>query len=279
MNGDPRLPNLLIIGAQKCGTTALHYYLRQHPQIAMSRPKELDFFIEERNWGKGLAWYLSHFDASAPVRGESSPNYTAQRQFPGVVDRMKAVVPHARLIFLARDPVERLISHWIHRMARAHETRPLEEVLDDDSYLERSLYAAQLKPYLDAFSRERLLVLDTDELRVSRRDTLRRVFAFAGVEPDFWSPKFGNERHRSSGKRALTPFGRRVAASWAVRWAERVPDNWGYHVRRALFYPFSRPLARPVLAPALRAALADRLRADAAEFRTITSLPFPKWSV
>src|ERR687894_2292944 len=82
-SGDPArhaLPNLIVIGAQKCGTSVLHYYLSLHPEVSMSRPKELNFFIEERNWPRGLDWYKSQFDGDARVRGEASPNYTAYPQ-------------------------------------------------------------------------------------------------------------------------------------------------------------------------------------------------------
>ena len=70
------LPNLIIIGAMKCGTSALHRYLGLHPEISMSDEKELNFFIEGMNWEKGLAWYESMFTGKAKVHGESSPDYT-----------------------------------------------------------------------------------------------------------------------------------------------------------------------------------------------------------
>jgi hypothetical protein len=73
---DGALPNLIIIGGLKCGTTSLHHYLNLHPEIAMSRPKELNFFVAELNWPLGRDWYAGHFDAAVPVRGESSPHYT-----------------------------------------------------------------------------------------------------------------------------------------------------------------------------------------------------------
>src|ERR671915_243608 len=78
------LPNLVIIGAQKCGTSVLHYYLGLHPEVSMSKPKELNFFIEERNWPRGVEWYRGHFDPEARVRGEASPNYSAFPQHDGV---------------------------------------------------------------------------------------------------------------------------------------------------------------------------------------------------
>src|SRR5688572_29905885 len=78
------LPNLIVIGAQKCGTSGLHYYLGLHPDVSVSEPKELNFFIAERNWPRGLDWYRSRLDQSAAVRVDASPNYTAYPQHRGV---------------------------------------------------------------------------------------------------------------------------------------------------------------------------------------------------
>ena len=78
------LPNLIIIGGLKCGTTSIHHYLGLHPEIQMSKPKELNFFVEELNWDLGLDWYASRFDDRFGVRGESSPHYTNLPRFGGV---------------------------------------------------------------------------------------------------------------------------------------------------------------------------------------------------
>src|SRR6059058_1737729 len=83
------LPNLLVIGGLKCGTTSLHHYLNLHPEVAMSRPKELNFFVAELNWPLGRDWYAGHFEPGAPVRGESSPHYTNRPAFAGVSQRMR----------------------------------------------------------------------------------------------------------------------------------------------------------------------------------------------
>src|SRR5947208_15412875 len=74
------LPNLVVIGAQKCGTSGLHYYLSLHPEISMSRPKELKYVIEERDWLRGGDGYRRHFDPAARVRGETALSYTAHPQ-------------------------------------------------------------------------------------------------------------------------------------------------------------------------------------------------------
>ena len=87
----------------------------------MSRQKELNFFIEERNWPRGADWYAGHFDAEAKVRGEASPNYSAFPQHQGVPERMHSVVPDAKLIYMVRDPLERIAAHWVHNYAKRRE--------------------------------------------------------------------------------------------------------------------------------------------------------------
>src|SRR5215210_59230 len=77
------LPNLIVIGGLKCGTTSLHHYLNLHPEVGMSRPKELNFFVEELNWGLGADWYRGHFPPDRAVRGETSPHYTNRPRFAG----------------------------------------------------------------------------------------------------------------------------------------------------------------------------------------------------
>ena len=112
------LPTFLTIGTMKGGTSALHSYLAEHPQVGMSKPKETDFFSRPDHGGHDLAWYRSRFSGSGPQFGESSTNYTKRHLFDGVVDRMQPVLPDVRLIFLARDPIERAVSHFLHNVAK-----------------------------------------------------------------------------------------------------------------------------------------------------------------
>ncbi len=126
-SGDSTLPNLIIIGAQKCGTSGLHYYLGLHPEVSMSTPKELNYFIAERNWGRGPEWYARHFDPTARCRGESSPNYTAFPQHMGVPERMAGVIPDAKLIYIVRDPLDRIAAHYVHNFAKRREKGDLRD--------------------------------------------------------------------------------------------------------------------------------------------------------
>lgn len=197
------LPNLIVIGGLKCGTTSLHHYLNLHPEIGMSRPKELNFFVAELNWDLGLDWYRSHFPASAAVRGESSPHYTSRPRFEGVAGRMRETLgPEARIVYMVRHPLDRLLSHYLHNVGGGYESRELPDAVADpqSAYVQRGLYAFQLEPYLEAFGSDRILIVSREELGSDRDETVRRAFAFAGVDPGFTSPEFDREWETGSGK-------------------------------------------------------------------------------
>ena len=229
------LPNLIIIGAQKCGTSGLHYHLGLHPEVSMSRPKELNFFIEERNWPRGEDWYRRHFDPEAKVRGEASPNYTAFPQHVGVPERMASVVPDAKLIYLLRDPLQRIAAHWVHNYAKRREKGTLAETLShpNTSYLQRSQYAMQLQQFLNHFPREQIMILDQEDFRKDRTDTLKSVFEFAGADPDFSHPGFERERHSTSRKTRATKLAVRMEKRLEVEVGEGGPAEGVVRPRRA----------------------------------------------
>lgn len=200
------LPNLVIIGAMKAGTTSLRHYLDQHPAIAMARGG-LNFFSAEHNWHRGVAWYAAQFDARAAIRGEQSPRYTNYPHQAGVPARMAAVLPHATLLYLVREPIARLVSHWRHFVAEGLETRSLPAALaalDDNPYVDRGRYATQIAQYLPYFARGPHIVFHED-LRDRRGETLRRLFTLLGVDPDFETAAFHTMEHRTDDKPGVPP--------------------------------------------------------------------------
>ena len=114
-------PDFIIIGAMRAGTTALADLLSRHPEIGMSRLKETDYFIAEKNFSRGPVWYQSLFPMDRPIRGEASPNYAKSDVFAGVPQRIHAARPDVRLIYIVRDPVERF---WSPRMVVIGTLRP-----------------------------------------------------------------------------------------------------------------------------------------------------------
>lgn len=205
------LPNVVVIGAMKCGTTAMHRYLDAHPDATMTAHKEVNFFVGEEaapeggpasgpgQWHRGTDWYASLFDARFPVRGESSPGYTSPNH-PQVPARMATVLPDARLVYLVRDPVVRAMSQYQHHHRDGAETRPMREaILDPDSqYLDRSRYHARLEPFLRHFSSEQILVVVQERLLTNRRAELGRVYAHVGADPHWWDERLQRRWHVGS---------------------------------------------------------------------------------
>jgi hypothetical protein len=266
----------------KSGTTSLHRYLGLHPQISMAVEKELNFFIAEANWTRGVDWYARHFSSNAPVRGESSPSYTHYPFFSGVPERMASVVPDTRLVYLVRDPIERIVSHYVHDVAEGHERRTLADALSDldgNPYVAASRYAAQLQRYLACFPRSQILVIANEELRAERRATVRRVFEFLEVDPSFESCGFDRIEHRSSEKRRRSEVGQRLARSSLFRLVRRLPRGMRGRILRLIERPFSRSIERPLLDPTLRARLEGLLRDDARAIQELAGRRFPDWSL
>jgi len=273
------LPNFLVIGAMKAGTTSLHRYLREHPQVFMPEEKELHFFVAEKRWGRGRSWYEAQFAGAgdAIAVGEASPTYTMYPEFTGVPDRIEPLLPEARLVYAVRHPIERMRSHYLHEVEKGRERAPIgRALLTDPRYLNASRYAMQLEQYLDRFSARQVLVITTEQLRDERGATVRRVLAFLGVDPDRSNGHLlDREFHRTSDKRVRRPL---------VEAALRVPGT------RALAGLAPRPVRRlarrridagPVTAipEAVEARLRAELRGDVGRLRVHLGEGFDGWGI
>jgi hypothetical protein len=274
------LPNLVVIGGLKCGTTSLHHYLNLHPEIEMSRPKELNFFVAELNWPLGREWYAAHFSGRARVRGESSPHYTNRPRFEGVAERMRSTLSDARLIYMVRDPIDRMLSHYLHNVGGGYDDRPLIQAFAPESaYVARSRYFFQLEPYLEAFGPERVEILAREELKRDRSAAMRRVFDFLGVDPGFSSKQFEREWETGTAKgggrfRLLDRAVRLPVLRAADRNFDRLPEALRWLVERVVHDPGGGEAAKPEVPPALREQLADLLREDVARLEQVAGREF-----
>jgi hypothetical protein len=228
--GADLLPGVIVIGAMKCATSAVHAYLDLHPEVAMSSLKELNFFNGPAvaphqdseswwvtgQWHRGLDWYSSQFDPSVPVRGESSPAYTSP-SCPEVAARMASVVPHARLVYLVREPVERAVSQYAHHVRDGAEHRGLREALLDpgSQYLSRSRYYERLEPFLTWFDPDQIHIVVQERL-FSRRDReISAIYRHVGVDERWRDGRCARRHHVATQRLEVAPgvraeFGDRV---------------------------------------------------------------------
>ncbi len=275
------LPNLVIIGSMKCGTTSLHYYLGLHPDISMSLEKELCFFVKELNWNRGIDWYRSWFTERASIRGEASTDYTLYPVYRDVPARMHGLIPEARLIYMVRDPVERIVSHYVHFVTNHREHRPLQEAVLGwpEMYVDRSKYYLQLQQYLEFFSPSQILIVQQEDLLRRRTDTLSKIFRFLDVEPVTRDPRFRWERHRTKRRRRKSVLGVRLAATVPMRRLKLLPRHLRWPIEDFIYWPFSHAVERPMVGDRLFRELSDMLRDDVEQLRAYTGEAFANWKI
>lgn len=223
------LPDFIIIGGQRCGSTSLYSYISGHPRVEPSLKKEVHFF--DLDFDLGERWYRSHFPLRPKatiqrellgrrfISGEATPYYMFH---PAVPSRIARVVPDARLIAVLRNPVDRAISHYHHEVRKRREFLPIEAALAAEegrlagakerllaggndtysfnhhrySYKARGRYAEQLQRWLKHFPAEQLLVLRSEDLYEDPAQTLGDVFDF--LQLPGWMP----DRFKAHGSRS-----------------------------------------------------------------------------
>jgi hypothetical protein len=198
------LPTCVIIGAQKCGTTSLHLYLTEHPQIGESQTKEVRYF-DQPDGAHTELWYRAHFPLKGRYRYaiESSPYYLFHPRAP---ERLSAAIPDAKLIALLRDPVARAYSHYNHARAHGRETLSFADAIEAEdsrlrgeherlvndptadsrvhrrhSYVHRGLYARQIRLWYEHFDPDQLLIVESEALFEDPAGTLAGVQEWLGV--------------------------------------------------------------------------------------------------
>lgn len=292
------MPTFLIIGAAKSGTTSLHRYLDLHPQFSMSSFKEPAFFLRHearevhRFQIRDRSRFLALFDARAPFRGESSVRYSWWPLNPGAPAAVAAEVPEMKFVYLVRDPVDRAVSQFVQlqvnrerEMREGFRGKTLSEALREpephrNALIAPGLYMTQIRQYLDYFPRDSILVLDSDDLRKRRSETVSEVIQFLGADPLPSDVNFGIEHNAVTEKRQEADAYIRLTESRLLRGlVDRVPrsarDDAVARVRRLV----SRPLSKPELDPAERHRLEEIFRQEVEELREFTGKSFSSWSV
>jgi hypothetical protein len=278
------LPNLIVIGGAKCGTTSLHHYLSIHPQVLMSNPKELNFFVEEDGWKKGLAWYETKFPSGPEiVRGEASPHYTRYPVYRGVPARMHSIIPGAKLIYILRDPMERLISQIVDDFSSLSDSyQDLRSALlpfAASPFVSPSLQSLQLEQYLPYYPMSQILLVTAEDLLKRRSETMSMIFRFLEVDVAFTSKDFSLVLNPRSVKRTPTRGFKLVKDFLALGPGRMIPYRIGLPVRHWMMRASAPPLQPQTIDPEIEASLLNIFHEDAERLRKITGLKLQDWRV
>ena len=275
-------PAAYIIGAQKAGTTSLAHLLDQHPELALARSKETDFFT--RNWHRGLDWYRAQFDGlEARVLIDASASYSSapiddvgSQDGPtaGVPARIHSVQPHARFIYVLRDPAARAYSSYWHNVRVGLENRSFRDALAaQPGYIRASRYYCQIANYLEYFPLESFLFVDFRNLQNDAAAVAARCSAFLGVADThtfvFDRPKNRSFRYNAVGNLLRTVVGSSRGLKSLSRFARRA-------LPRPLYVTLTRAIARkiPAMSAADRAYLEDLFRDDNEKLAQLTGISF-----
>jgi hypothetical protein len=263
-----RLPNFLLIGAPKAGSTALADYLREHPDVFIPPEKEIYFF--DMQLARGLDWYRSRFAAATTERavGDATPTYLYSDR---ALEAMATVIPDARLLVILRNPVDRAYSSYWYEHALS-ERRSFEEAVRAEidgtlrnlpkrrPYLDTGRYLPRLERVAGLFGRAALCVVTLEEMRVDPSGVFREVCRFIGVDDSFVPSNLGAIRNPSY--RVRWPAVRR--AMFRYRAWRRLPRGWANALDRLNRAEFRYPPLDAALRAELSALFAEDNRALAA---------------
>ena len=276
---EPRLPTFLVIGAPKAGTTSLHHYLAAHPEVFMPETKELNFFITELNWPRGREWYERQFEAAGDAKavGEASPRYTQHPDYRGVAERAAALVPDAKLVYLVRDPLAQMLSHYADRRRWGSERRPVNKALLDPVYVDTAKYAFQLEQFLHHYPRERVHVALSERLRSAetRVDALAGILRFLAVDERWTSGTTAEEYNVGIATRRW--LFQRLAATRAWQAVAVGAPGWVKRPLSPIVHRVRSP--RDELDDRVAAELAARLHDDRARLRDLVGPGVDAWAL
>ena len=202
-----QLPDFIIIGAMKCGTSTLAAQLGQQAGVFMTTPKEPNFFSDDAIYARGEDWYQNLFSAASEtdVTGEASTHYTKLPTYPETLTRMQAAGGQPKLVYVIRNPVERAISHYIHEWTEARMGNdPIEAFAQNTELVDYGRYAMQIAPFIDAYGQEAVLLSSLEQIKADPHHAFAEVAAHLGL-PDgaAWDDTLGAQNVSAERARKL----------------------------------------------------------------------------
>ena len=291
-------PNLFIPGAAKSGTTSLHELLNVHPDITMSSVKEPVFWNSESiNVASKIEWYNSLFeDKNKRILGESTTSYM---YFDNFIPNIKSYygLNEPKFIFILRNPIDRLYSHYWWMVGRGQEKRRLKDAIIEDTnrnfehykaipdyYFHFGLYSKWIANFYNNFKSENIKIITLEALIEDRINTLNECFEFLGVSalndvPDIVSNKSKSLRYpkihhflkrMASGKYTVTKFAKFIFPKSFI-------DNLKTQIKNDKFLAQGKPLEYPKISDEERKEFYELYKDDVSQLKQLTKLSFSHW--
>lgn len=282
MQNSPFL-HFVVIGAMKAGTSSLYNYLSMHPELSLPHTeKEVNFFNNDDHWKAGIDWYKRNFEANDLNKGEVNPNYAMFPRCKVVPERLYSFSPDAKLIYILRDPIERLRSHIHHNYIKGLETRSLKEILEDKKdcmyYLSYSKYYSQLENFLPYYDKQQILIVTLENLSKEPTLVMQRIFDFLEVDPDYFSEEFRSRKHVSDDKvkpgELLKLFRNTSLMKFYQLFKPLLPLSFHAQGKRML----GQSIEKPNLTNAQISYLIEIFKVDIDKLRCLTEHNFHEWN-
>lgn len=276
----------IIIGAMKSGTTSLYEYMCRHPEIARCQlRKQVDFFSRDDLWERGDEWYESQWNADPETHRwamEASPSYTNPANAETAAERMASFDGSFRLIYLLREPFDRICSHFYHsRQREEFEQDSISEALrEQPSMLEVSRYTEWLAEYDERFGRDRVFLLTSEALADEPARCLREICEFLDIDADF---EFPNLDKRYNTRDVQRQYGRGFSILRAIRPLRRavkrlIPLDWRNRLK-SIFTTPNPGVEYPSLDADDRAFVRDELREELSILREDPRVSVDHWEL
>ncbi len=272
-----RLPNLLVIGAMKSGTTSLHDYLDLHPDIYMFKPKEVHFYADSNFSEERREAYMNLFKTSHKIVGTSPQSYTKchNKYYKNIPERIFNDTPNVKMIYLVRDPIERYKSHIL----ESYHCDPKEDIRyskESGNYWKTSMYGMQLEAYLKFFPIHQIHIMCLEDLKENPLRTMNKAFSFLGLEEMKEDKGFSDVKNAASTKaiprvikeNILHRIGMKINSTITTKISEVLAQKF-----------YANQLKKPQLSDLQIAELTEKLKDDMTLFRALTKKEFPKWSI
>ena len=261
------IPDVFVIGAMKAGTTTIHNSFRLHPSICVTKTKEVNYFLEAHTPNSLNALYRNEFRYPDLLKVDVSPSYSKCHFFPGVASRIYAANPKAKIIYVLRDPVDRLVSHLHHNLLRDRFsiTDMEQEIFRNVDYISSSRYYFQIREYLNFFDTKNILILIFEDFINRPQFLVDSLCSFLGIEANRIE-----ERNQYASE-----------SRYKIKYHDTLHRYFGHGKLAKLYHLFwylvNIKVEKPQLNELLRSSVVDDLKSDVESLSSEFKISFPSW--